>query len=328
MQTDSRPEKRLQTLANLYNVVYDADSKFAVLLESLGYAKKAGLADLLLPAVRAHSEDWVADLALGPAAERTLYAAAADMLGGVVRKPRTAAREAYRLLGRLVGSYEGAAGAELAAAKPAAAQVVAEFLKSPDLFTFDLADSPAVAQLAADPQHAALHHMLTTLLSGSVKQFLSFTAAQGPLLEQLGISQEEALTKMRLLALMGLAHGASELPFADLQVWERGEEGKKRGDGSGGGRGGEGEGELGQGPRRGPACLPGGAPACGVAVLMRRARLAWSLRTACCCICPFVVLMSPLGRPWGVVSPALCPFALHNCRLACPRLLATARPAA
>lgn len=217
-RTDARPEKRLQTLVNLYNVVYDAESKLAVLLEALRYAKAAGLADVMLPAVRANAEGWAAGLGLGPAAERQVYAAAVDMLGAVQRKPRTAAKESYRLLLKLVASYDGAPPAELAGAKAAAAQAVSEFIRSPDLFTFDLAESPAVAQLGADPAHAPLHQLLAILLGGTVAQFQAFADAQAALFERLGLAAEAALAKMRLLALMGLAHGATELSFADIQA--------------------------------------------------------------------------------------------------------------
>ena len=52
LQTDSKPEKRLGALVNLYNVVSDPEPKLAVLLEALSFAKRAGLADLLLPVIR------------------------------------------------------------------------------------------------------------------------------------------------------------------------------------------------------------------------------------------------------------------------------------
>lgn len=37
---------------DLYNVCDDPESKLAVLLEALGYAQRAGQADLLLPVIR------------------------------------------------------------------------------------------------------------------------------------------------------------------------------------------------------------------------------------------------------------------------------------
>lgn len=43
------------------------------------------------------------------------------------------------------------------------------FLASPDLFHFDLASNPAVAQLGGDATYAPLHRLLTIFLSGSVE---------------------------------------------------------------------------------------------------------------------------------------------------------------
>ncbi len=64
---------------------------------------------------------------------------------------------------------QGASAADLAAAKPVAAAVVTEFVRSPEMFQFDLLDNPAVAALARDAQHGALHQLLTIFLSGTVK---------------------------------------------------------------------------------------------------------------------------------------------------------------
>ncbi len=64
---------------------------------------------------------------------------------------------------------QDAAAADLPGAVPAAAQVVAEFIRSPDSFQFDLAANPAVAQLAGSPQHGALHRLLTIFLTGTIQ---------------------------------------------------------------------------------------------------------------------------------------------------------------
>lgn len=104
--TDSRPEKRLLALVTLYNAAGDAGSKSAVLLQALAYAKAAGLSDTLLPVIKAHADGWAAELQLGPAAERQLLSACADALGACTRKPRTAARESYRLLSKCLATYE------------------------------------------------------------------------------------------------------------------------------------------------------------------------------------------------------------------------------
>ncbi|EFN55512.1 hypothetical protein CHLNCDRAFT_133922 [Chlorella variabilis] len=217
--TDSRPDKRLQALVTLYNASYDSGSKATVLMEALGYAQRAGLADVL-PVIRAHADGWAGELALGAAAERRLYTACADTLAACTRKPRTAARESYRLLTKCLTTYEDAPASELPGAVPAAAAVVCDFIRSPDMFQFDLAANPAVAQLAASPQHADLHRLLTIFLQGTVQEFQTFagTPAGAAALAAAGISEEAGLAKMRLLAFMGLAHGASQITFQQIQA--------------------------------------------------------------------------------------------------------------
>lgn len=104
--TEARPDKRLLALVTLYNAAYDPASKTSVLLEALRYARSANLADIMLPVIRAHADGWARELGLDASGERALYTACADTLAGVSRKPRTAAREAYRLLCKCLATYE------------------------------------------------------------------------------------------------------------------------------------------------------------------------------------------------------------------------------
>ncbi|PRW57750.1 Eukaryotic translation initiation factor 3 subunit M [Chlorella sorokiniana] len=219
---DTRADERLLALVTLYNAAADVDTKAAVLLEALSYARKAGLADIMLPVIRAHADAWPEELQLGAGGERTLYTACAETLAACTRKPRTAARESYRLLSKCLATYEGAPAAELPSAVPAAVQVVSEFIRSPDMFQFDLAANPAVAQLGSSGsgEQRALHRLLTIFLTGTVQDYQAFTASSEgtAVLAAVGISAEDALAKMRLLAFMGLAHGAEEITFDQIQA--------------------------------------------------------------------------------------------------------------
>lgn len=62
---------------------------------------------------------------------------------------------------------QGANTAELAAVKDVAAEAVADFIRFPELFQFDLLEAEAVAQLQNDKQHGPLHEILTMLLTSS-----------------------------------------------------------------------------------------------------------------------------------------------------------------
>ena len=212
-----RSDRRLQALVNLYNVVWDPQSKLAVLLKALAFSRIAGHADVMLGVVRTHADSWASTLRLSPQDERNLYVACADALKGCTRKPKTAAKERYRLLCKYVSSFENASPAEAAASgTEVAAQVVSEFLRSNDLFHFDQATNPAVTALASSPQHAPLHKLLTIYLTGTVTEYKSFASSNKGVFETLEITEESASTKMRLLALMGLAHGTAEITYDEI----------------------------------------------------------------------------------------------------------------
>ena len=51
-QVDKHTEKRLSCLTDLFNAVPDAKVQYTILLDTLSYAKKAGLAGLLAPVVK------------------------------------------------------------------------------------------------------------------------------------------------------------------------------------------------------------------------------------------------------------------------------------
>lgn len=55
---------------------------------------------------QAHADQWPKDLRLPAARERELYLACASVLQACTRKPRTAAKEAYRLLIKCLATYE------------------------------------------------------------------------------------------------------------------------------------------------------------------------------------------------------------------------------
>ena len=52
VEATDKPDLRLQGLAELHNVADDAATQHAMLLQSIAYAKKADLANLLAPVIR------------------------------------------------------------------------------------------------------------------------------------------------------------------------------------------------------------------------------------------------------------------------------------
>ena len=58
---------------------------------------------------------------------------------------------------------------DVAVVKDTAAQAVAEFIRSPDLFQFDLFESPAITQLKGDSKYGHLYALLEIVLNGDLQ---------------------------------------------------------------------------------------------------------------------------------------------------------------
>jgi translation initiation factor 3 subunit M len=213
---DKYAEQRLQALTELYNVLEDPATQHYLLLQAIAYAKKANLATLLAPVVRNRVEDWIKEWKLNHSQARDLYLACADLLRSSSKKRKTAAKDAYRLTLKCLGTYDGSSGQDLAAVKDVAAAAVVEFIRSPDQFQFDLLESPAVAQLKGDAKHGKVYDLLTVVLNGDLKAYQSFDKAA---LQALELDDEELLAKIRLTALMALGSNNSHaLRFGDIQA--------------------------------------------------------------------------------------------------------------
>ncbi|KAK9916454.1 hypothetical protein WJX75_002820 [Coccomyxa subellipsoidea] len=216
-EVDKHTEKRLSCLTDLFNAVPDAKVQYTILLDTLSYAKKAGLAGLLAPVVKANAESWAKEWKLSVADHRTLYFACADILR-LSKKKKAGPLDAYKLTLKALSTFQGANAAELAAVKEVAAEAVADFIKLSEVFQFDLLESEAVAQLENDKKHRSLHKLLTMLLTSSdVKGLEAFNKQDGEVLKSIGVSYEDVLAKGRILALLTLASQSDVLTFAAIR---------------------------------------------------------------------------------------------------------------
>jgi len=214
----NKPERRLQGLINLYNTVLEPATKLAILLSIMAFAKASSLADIMLNVVKTNIDSWVSTLKLDSAEQRTLYVACADSLQSCTRKPRTAARESYRLRSKAIKTYKG--GDIDAAGLDVACTVVKEYLVSTDLFQFDAADIPAVQALGTgSAEQKALLALLKLFLSGTVKEFRGFMGGadgKAVLAALPRCPEEHLLSKMTLMALVGLVNRRSSVSFKEI----------------------------------------------------------------------------------------------------------------
>ncbi|KAK9828739.1 hypothetical protein WJX72_001837 [[Myrmecia] bisecta] len=215
-KVDQHAEQRLQGLTQLYNVVGDPRTQFAVLLDALQYAKQAQLSSLLAPVVKGRVEDWIKDWKLSPQDARKLYLAVADLLR-TNKKRKALLRDAFKLTVKCLSTFEEATPAELAEIKGVAADAVAQFVASTDMFQFDLAESPAVKQLESDPQYGVLYSLLLVLLAGDLQGFEALAKANKADVEASGASYDDMRAKMRIMALLALASRSATIPFSTIK---------------------------------------------------------------------------------------------------------------
>ncbi len=62
--------------------------------------------------------------------------------------------------------------------KGVAAQAVSEFIRSPDLFQFDLFESPTITQLKGDSEYGHLYQLLDIILNGNLSVSSPSSAGQ------------------------------------------------------------------------------------------------------------------------------------------------------
>ncbi|KAL0032757.1 hypothetical protein WJX79_008396 [Trebouxia sp. C0005] len=209
---DEQAQQRLGGLTELYNVADDAKTQHMLLQQAIAYATKANLANLLGPVIKNRIEEWIKDWRLSPADSRDLYLDTAALLRTNKRR-KTAAKDAYKLTLRCLSTFDDSSPEDVVSVKATAAQAVSEFIRSPDLFQFDLFESPTITQLKGDSEYGHLYQLLEIILNGNLSGYESFDKSK---LEN--TSEEDVQTKVRLTALMTLGtRSTHELKFAEVQ---------------------------------------------------------------------------------------------------------------
>lgn len=216
-KTDTEPEARLHALVELYNITEDTQARASVLLRVMQYALTAGLSDLLTPVLKDGLDALGEEGELGDKQQRELLATAAEVYRAS-KKKRSGVREAFALMTRCFDLLADATSAEVAALKPAVLETLCDYARSPDLYVFDLWDSPAVSQLSNDKEAAPVYQLVNILVTGNVKDFEAFAKSNGAVFDKLGVSQEEVLNKVRVLTIASLAAGKQEVAFKDIQA--------------------------------------------------------------------------------------------------------------
>ncbi|KAI8472176.1 MAG: hypothetical protein J3K34DRAFT_215264 [Monoraphidium minutum] len=199
-------EGKLNGLLALYAAAKGHMTKYHTLLQILRFARaNKALAAQLAPAVRGHVHDWAQQWKLSGAMAHDLFLEAAQLLKVV--GDRACHREYLRLATDALALVAAGDAAGLAAAKGTALQAVKDWIASPDNFTCDFTELPAVAALDKDAAAAPFLALLRAMLAGDMAGYKA--AAGGAVLEGVPVAQDASLEKMRLMALLGVGSRAA-----------------------------------------------------------------------------------------------------------------------
>mmetsp|Transcript_45349 Transcript_45349/g.116070 ORF Transcript_45349/g.116070 Transcript_45349/m.116070 type:complete len:407 (-) Transcript_45349:103-1323(-) len=210
---NSNKDSCLMALVELYNATFDGRARYTVFVQILKFARESSLLDEVIPIVKGKAAVFIADWKLPKDDARTLYLEIAAVLP-------PADREAFDLHVTYLKSFEGCSGTELASAQAVAAQTVADFIKSPDMFKCDIYDLAAVKQLESLPSHVGVYQLLSIMLAGDLTALAAFVKEHASVLSDCGITAEDATMKTRLMAVLGLGSkgsGLTEISFETVR---------------------------------------------------------------------------------------------------------------
>eukprot|EP00850_Spirogloea_muscicola_P019612 SM000195S05259 [mRNA] locus=s195:3038:5010:- [translate_table: standard] len=208
-------------------------------MKALQFAVTGHATDQVVPSFKrldALAKEWQA----GVEEQRALYLAVGTILrdtkGGLsivlLYCTRSASKESFAYLVKYLGTYSANDPLHEVDAREEAVNAALDFIRAPDMFQCDLLELAPVRQLETDTKYAGVHHLLTIFLTGLLKDYLEFHAANPELIQSWGLVHEDCVVKMRLLSLTALANSAqhNEIPYSlirqnlqlddgDVEVW-------------------------------------------------------------------------------------------------------------
>lgn len=213
--TTERKEMRLTIITNLYNALAPSSAdRFKVFMVLARYASTSQQLHLFYRHIyNVDPKSWN----LGLDDTRTLYKIVAEITSRSTRPEVMATSQAYTV--KLLATYEGqddiadVKDVAVAGVVGAIKSAVSSFTRSESMIEFS-----AVKQLEGDSneKYNLTFELLKVFTSGNVEQFIQFQKKNRSFLEAQGISQDEALTNIRLLSICSLASEHEEIPYAEI----------------------------------------------------------------------------------------------------------------
>ncbi|XP_058515404.1 eukaryotic translation initiation factor 3 subunit M-like [Ochotona princeps] len=208
------PEFRLHLLQCLYNAFPPSfPYRFTIFVAALEYAAETKLFHLMLPYVK-YISDWMQDWNLTPAAKRQIFLILASEL-----KKLGKSEEAYTFLKRHVQLFQHEKEEILTdgATVSAAAELIEDSIRLPDVMVFDDLVNLHAVQYLAHTSHAELFQLLRLFVNKGPVELESFKQHYPHVFENHGLNYDQCLAKIRLLAIASLVNrGKREMSLKSI----------------------------------------------------------------------------------------------------------------
>ncbi|GAQ92403.1 hypothetical protein KFL_010070030 [Klebsormidium nitens] len=211
-----RPALRLRLLFFVYNQLKHPYGRYAVYVKALEVARDGKAPEQVIPTLR-KLDALIKEWAIGGKEQRGLFLLATQILRE--GKTKDSKKDAFAFLVKYLATFskDEASAPE---AKEGAIRAAVDYIKTPDAFQSDLLDLAPVQALETDTEHAPVYELLTIFLLKTVEAYIGWEKKHGALLQKLGLSHEDNLTKSRLLSLSALGAQTSSGEISYKQVEE------------------------------------------------------------------------------------------------------------
>ncbi|KAL3690659.1 hypothetical protein R1sor_004310 [Riccia sorocarpa] len=205
-----KPALYLKIVFNLYNMLTTPYGRYVIFKKALELAVAGKVTDLMVPSLK-RLDTFIKEWGIGNSEKRELYLHATNIL----KETKGSGKESFVFLVKYLSSFAGEDATTAGEAKEPAVRAIIEFVKAPDMFQCDLLEMLPVRQLERDPKYAPVYRLLEIFLTSQLDAYLEFQSANSATIKTYGIVHEEAMTKMRLMSLTGLASkGSGEIPYS------------------------------------------------------------------------------------------------------------------
>lgn len=212
-QPSDKASLRLKILFNLYNLVDHPYARFQVYMKALTLAVDGKVTEYIVSSFKKIDnflKEWNIDIK----DQRELFLAIANVL----KENKSLVNESLKFLTKYLATFSNEDAQVLDEAKEEAVRAVIEFVKASSIFQCDLLDLPAVAQLEKDAKYAPVYQLLKIFLTQRLNAYTEFQNANSGFLQSYGLSNEDCVTKMRLLSLVDLASDESgKIPYTSIK---------------------------------------------------------------------------------------------------------------